>query len=88
MVGWTEGVACTEDGKGTREGDKGGMKSTGESGKGSCLGDISAGESGRGIIAAGKVNASMFKVSPGPELLAVDCLGVACPDDSREGEGG
>lgn len=70
------------------EGDNGGRESTGEAGKGTCLGDISIGESGKGIIVAGNVNESMFKVSPFPELLDVDCLGVACPDDNREGEGG
>ncbi len=30
----------------------------------------------------------MFNVSPSPDLLAVDCLGVAWPDECREGEGG
>jgi len=75
--GRSEGVPWTDDGKGIREGDKGGRESTGEAGKGSCLGDISTGESGKGISAAGNVSESMFNVSPGPDLLAVDCLGVA-----------
>ncbi len=46
-----KGSPWTDDGKGIREGDKGGRESTGEAGKGSCLGDISTGESGKGISA-------------------------------------
>lgn len=71
-----------------REGDNGGKEPTGEDGKGTCLGDKSTGESGKGTMVAGNVNVSMLKVGPLPELLDVDCFGVACPDDNREGEGG